>query len=162
MLRLSLIRHCSNERFRTSGIRDVDFRNSSYRVSFGDQANERTIKLRDGKFEEGGKYEEGGMLYELFDNPMYRDVNGDGDEDAVVEIKLSGGPSYRDFEVHVYAFQNRQAKLLAPIDSGRVLRDYKRHYAKGDVHYAGNNPPKIQNGHVIIEALMDGSFACPK
>jgi hypothetical protein len=30
------------------------------------------------------------------------------------------------------------------------------------LHYAGENGPKIVNGHVIVEALMDGSFAGPE
>lgn len=145
-----------------SGVWDVDFRNFSYRVAFDGETAGRTIKLSDGKLEDGGKYEDGGTLYELFDKPTYGDVNGDGSEDAVVEIKRSGAPSLRSFEVHAYAFQNGQAKLLARVDDGRVLKDYQRTYGKGDLHYAGNNPPKIQNGRVIVEALMDGSFACPK
>lgn len=146
---------------RTSGVKDVDFSNFSYRVLLGGD-DERTIKLRNGKFEEGGKYEEGGMLYELFGRPAYGDLSGDGREDAVVEIKVSGAPSYRDFEVQAYAFQDGQAKLLARIDSEAVLKDYRKYYPNGELHYAGINPPKIKDGHVFIEALVDGSFACPE
>ena len=145
-----------------SGIRAVDFGNFSYRAAFGDPANEKTIRLKNGKFEDGGKYDEGGQLYELFDKPVFGDLNGDKTEDAVVEIKLSGAPSYRAFEVQAYTFQNGQTKLLVRIDSDRVLKDYQKYYRNGDLHYAGNNPPKIENGSVIVEALTDGSFACPK
>lgn len=145
-----------------SGIRDVDFGNFSYRTAFGDAANAKTVKLTKGKFEDGGKYDEGGQLYELFGKPVFGDLNGDKTEDAVVEIKLSGAPSYRAFEVQAYTLQNGQPKMLARIDSDRVLTDYRKYYRNGDLHYAGNNSPKIQNGSVVVEALTDGSFACPK
>lgn len=145
-----------------SGIRDVDFRNFSYRAAFGDAANAKTIKLKNGKFKDGGTYDEGGQLYELFDKPAFGDLNGDKTEDAVVEMKLSGAPSFRAFEVQAFTLQNGQPKMLARIGSDRVLKDYQKYYPKGDLHYAGNNPPKIENGSVIAEALTDGSFACPK
>jgi len=147
------------------GIRVVDFRNFTYRTTLdplGDQLKARTIRLRNGKFEGGGKYEAGGLLYELYGKPAYGDVNSDGIEDAVVEIKLSGSPTYRAFEVYAYTFRNGGAKLLARLNSDRVLSDYRRYYPDGDLHYAGNSPPKIRNGHLIVEALTDGSFACPE
>lgn len=145
-----------------AGIRNVDFSSFSFRTAFGDAANMKTVRLSGGKFEDGGKYKDGGSLYELFDKPVYGDLNNDKSEDAVVEIKLSGAPSYRAFEVQAYKFQSGATKLLARIDSDAVLRDYKKYFPKGELHYAGNNPPKIHNGLVTIEALTDGSFACPK
>ena len=75
---------------RLRGIRSVNFRNFIYRITLGDPVGAQTIRLRNGKHEEGGKYEAGGLLYELYGKPAYEDVNGDGIEDAVVEIKLSG------------------------------------------------------------------------
>ena len=144
------------------GIRSVDFRNFSYRITLGDPAKAQPIKLQNGKYEDGGKYEAGGLLYELYGKPAYGDVNGDGIEDAVVEIKLSGSPTYRAFEVQAYTFRNRRVQLLARLNSDRVLSDYRRYYPKGDLHYAGNSAPKINNGHLIVEALTDGSFACPE
>ena len=143
------------------GIRSVDFRNFSYRITLGDPAKAQPIKLQNGKYEDGGKYEAGGLLYELFGKPLYGDVNGDGIEDAVVEIKLSGSPTYRAFEVYACTFQNRRAKLLGRLNSVLVLNDYRRYYPDGDLHYASNSPSRIRNGHVIVEALTDGSFACP-
>lgn len=72
-----------------SGIRDVDFSNLSYRTTFGDPGEAKTIKLKSGKFEANGKYEEGGQLYELFGKPAFGDLNGDKTEDAVIEISLA-------------------------------------------------------------------------
>lgn len=138
----------------TGSIKDVDFNNFSFSSAFGNSANQK-LTLSNGKFEEDG------MLYELFGQPVYGDLNGDKSEEAVVEIKGSGG-SYRTFEVQAYTFQKGAAKLLAHFTELVPLKDYRKYYGKGDLHYAGINPPKIKNGHVFIEALMDGSFACPK
>lgn len=142
-----------------STIKDVDFSNFSYRAAFGDSKNEKTIKLKSGELADS----EAGYTYKLFDKPVYGDLNGDKSEDAVVEIKLDSIGSYRDFEVQAYTFENGAAKMLARVDSAQAARDYKKYFPKNaDVHYAGVNPPKIENGLVIVEALTEGSFACPK
>lgn len=144
---------------KTAGIKDVDFSNFSYRASFGDPKNEKTLQLANGQLLDSDE----GITYSLFDKPVYGDLNGDKNEDAVVEIKLDSAGSYRDFEVHAYTFQNGAAKLLARVAASQVTKDYKKYYPKNAaLHYAGVNPPKIQNGLVIVEALTDGSFACPK
>lgn len=145
----------------SSGIKDVDFSNFSYRAQFGDPTNQKKIKLANGKFEDGGGYDAGGTLYELFGQPAYGDLNGDKSDDAVIEIKLSAPPSLRAFEVQAFTFQSGAAKMLARIDSDRVTKDYVKYHPKGMIHYAGTNPATVQNGHIIVEALTDGSFACP-
>jgi hypothetical protein len=139
----------------TGTIKDADFSNFSYNATFGDAANRNTIKLSDGKLEEDG------LLYELSGKPVYADLNGDKTEEAVVEIKVSGG-SYRAFEVQIFTFQKSAAKMLARLDSNRVLKDYQKYYPKTSLHYAGINPPTVKNGIITVEALTEGSFACPK
>lgn len=144
---------------KTVGIRDIDFTNFTYATSF----ETKTVKLANGKFEDGGSYDAGFPLFELFGKPVYGDLNGDKNQEAVVELKMSAPPSLRGFEVQAYTFQNGAAKLLARINADQALSDYKKYYPKTAVlHYAGINPPKIQNGLVIVEALTEGSFACPK
>jgi hypothetical protein len=144
---------------KTAGIRDVDFSNFSYRVLFDDPKKEKTLKLANGQLSDS----EEGNTYSLFDKPVYADINGDQSEDAVVEIKLDSAGSYRDFEVQAYTFKNGAAKLLARVVANQVSKDYKKYYPKNPLlHYAGVNPPTIQNRLVIFEALTEGSFACPK
>src|SRR2546425_5248876 len=53
------------------GIRSVEFRNFTYRTTLGDPAKTQTIRLHNGKYEDGGKYEAGGLLYELYGKPAY-------------------------------------------------------------------------------------------
>lgn len=143
---------------KTSGIRDVDFRNFTYETSF----ETKTVKLANGKFEDGGSYDSGGTLYELFGDAVYGDLNGDKTEEAIVEIKMSAPPSLRGFEVQAFTFSKGQPKMLARINDTRVLADYKKYFPKASLHYAGTNPPLVKNGVVTIEALTEGSFACPK
>lgn len=136
-------------------IKDVDFNNFSYRTMVGDAANPKTVKLSEGKLEADD------LVYELLGKPVYADLKGDKSEEGIVEIKLSGG-SYRAFEVQIFALQNGAAKMLARLDSDRVLKDYRKYYPKTDLHYAGINSPAVNNGIITIEALTEGSFACPK
>ena len=144
---------------KTETVRSVDFSNYSYNVTLDEP---KTIKLTAGKFEDGGSYDAGFPLYELFGEPVYGDLNGDKGDEAVVEVKMSAPSSLRGFEVFAYTFQNGAAKPLAQLNSERVQADYVKSYPKGALHYAGKNPPKIQNARVIVEALVDGNFACPK
>jgi hypothetical protein len=147
---------------KASTIRDTDFRNFSYSTLFDGSGNPQTIKLADGKFEDGGSYDSGGTLYELFGAPVYGDLNCDKSDEAIVELKMSAPPSLRGFEVQAFTFSKGQTKMLARIDGARVLADYQKYFPKGTLHYAGTNPPTVKSGVVTIEALTDGSFACPK
>jgi hypothetical protein len=145
----------------TSGIRGVDFLNYSFQTSVcsEDVGLPKTVKVRDGKFKDSDK-----NFFEVAkDETAYGDVNGDGSEDAVVLIRCGGGAgTLRAFEVHAYSLQNGQAKLLAQLNSTAVESDYKKSYPDGIIFYAGETGPKIVDGHVIVEALSDGSFAWPE
>ena len=143
-----------------SGIRGVDFLNYSYQgaACFEDVGLPKTVKVRNGKFEGDGTFFNVDKK-----EVVYGDVNGDGAEDAVVMIRCgSTGASLRAFEVHAYSFQNGQANLLARLDSSAVESDYQKSYPDGTMHYPGENGPKIVDGRVIVEALMDSSFAGPE
>jgi hypothetical protein len=144
-----------------SGIRSIDFLNYSYQgsVCSEDAGLPKTVKVRNGKFKDRDS-----NFFDIAKGEIvYGDVNGDGSEDAVVLIRCgSAAGTLRAFEVHAYSFQNGQAKLLARLDSTGVESDYQKSYADGTLFYAGENGPKIVNGHVIVEALTDGSFAGPE
>lgn len=145
----------------TSDIRSVDFLNYSYHgsVCSEDVGLPKTVKVRNGNFKDRDS-----NFFEIVKEEIaYGDVNGDGSEDAVVLIRCgSAAGTLRAFEVHAYSFQNGQASLLARLDSTAVEGDYKKSYANGTLFYAGENGPKIVGGHVIVEALADGSFAGPE
>lgn len=145
----------------TSGIRSVDFLNYSYQTSVCSEnaGLPPTVKVRDGKF----KDRDSNFFDVAKEEIVYGDVNGDKSEDAVVLMRCgSAAGTLRAFEVHAYSFQNGQAKLLARLDSTAVESDYQKSYPDGTLFYAGENGPKIVDGHVIVEALTDGSFAGPE
>ncbi|HMH42690.1 MAG TPA: hypothetical protein VK557_04355 [Pyrinomonadaceae bacterium] len=144
-----------------SGIRSIDFLNYSYQGSVcGEDAGlPKTVKVRNGKFKDS----DNNFFNIAKEEIVYGDVNGDGSEDAVVLIRCgSAAGSLRAFEVHAYSLQSGQANLLARLDSAGVQSDYQKSYPEGMLQYAGEHGPKIVNGHVIVEALMDGSFAAPE
>ena len=144
----------------TSGIRSVDFLSYSYQTSVcsADVGLPKTVKVRNGKFKRGDNF------FNIAKKEIvYGDVNGDGSEDAVILIRCgSAAGTLRAFEIHAYSFQNGRAKLLARLDSTGVESDYQKSYPDGIVFYAGESGPKIVNGHLIVEALTDGSFASPE
>lgn len=145
----------------TSDIRKVDFLNYSYQASVcsEDAGLPRMVKVSNGKFMDREK----NFFNVAKEEIAYGDVNGDGSEDAVILIRCgSAAGSLRAFEVHAYSYQNGKANLLARIDSPGVLSDYQKSNPDGMLHYAGEKGPKIVNGHVMVEALMDGSFAGPE
>lgn len=144
------------------GIRGVDFLNYSYRGSAcGEDAGlPETVKVRNGRFTDRDKNFFTVSRKEI----VYGDVNGDGTEDAVLMIRCGTAASstFRPFEVHAYAFQDGQAKLLARLDNPGIESDYKTTNPDGMLMYPGENGPKILNGHVMVEALTDGSMAGPE
>lgn len=145
----------------TIGIRSIDFLNYSYQgsVCSEDAGLPKTVKVRNGKF----KDRDSNFFEVAKEELVYGDVDGDGSEDAVVLIRCgSAAGTLRAFEVHAYSFQNGQARLLARLDSTGVESDYQKTYTGGTLFFAGENGPKIINGHVIVEALTDGSFAGPE
>ena len=147
-------------RVATASIRGVDFLNYRYQGSACSQAVglPQTVQVRNGKF----KASEGHFFDVAKAELVYGDVNGDGSEDAVVLIRCgSATGTWRAFEVHAYAYQNGRAQLLARLDSTGVERDYRKSVPAGIVFYAGEHGPKLVNGHVLVEALTDGSFAWP-
>ncbi|HYO92774.1 MAG TPA: hypothetical protein VEQ40_14120 [Pyrinomonadaceae bacterium] len=157
-LALSSVGHAQSKT--ASGIRSVDFLNYSYQPSVcsEDVGLPKTVKVRKGKFKAGANF----FNVEKQDI-AYGDVNGDGTEDAVLQIRCgSAAGTLRAFEIHAYTFQNGRARLLARIDSTGVESDYKKTYPDGTVFYAGENGPKVLNGELIVEALTDGSFASPE
>jgi hypothetical protein len=145
-----------------AGIRSIDFLNYSYQGSAcGEDAGlPKTVKIRNGKFMDREKNFFTVAKAEI----VYGDVNGDGAEDAVLLIRCGSGASstFRPFEVHAYSFQDGQAKLLARLDNTAIESDYKMSNPDGMLMYPGETGPKIVSGHVMVEALTDGSMAGPE
>ena len=143
-----------------AGIRGVDFLNHSYQSSAcaEDLGIDETVKVSKGKFAEAENF------YNVYEGKViYGDLNGDGSEDAAVQISCgSSAGSLRAFEVHVFTLQDGQAKLLGRVDSHGVENEYKKTYPRGFVVTLAGDDAKIRNGHLYVGAYTDGSNAGPK
>lgn len=143
-----------------SGIRSVDFLNHSYQSSVCSEDLDigPTVKVSKGKFSQEENF------YNVYENRIiYGDINGDGQEDALVQISCgSSAGSLRAFEAHVFTYQNGGAKLLARIDSRSVESAYKKIYPQGFVVTLAGDEARIANGKVFVGAYTDGSNAGPK
>jgi hypothetical protein len=144
---------------RDSGIRGVDFRNYNYESSScsEDLGTPRTIKVVGGKFRDGDNY------YNVVGKVVYGDLNADGREDAAVRIDCgSAAGTLRDFEVQVFTLRDGRPALLSRLDSHGVEADHKKFYRGGFVVMLAASDLKVVKGHLILEALTDGSNASPK
>lgn len=143
-----------------SGIRSIDFLNHSYESSVcsEDLGIAKTVKVAAGKFSQDENF------FNVYEGKVvYGDVNGDGSEDAAVQIVCgSSAGSLRAFEVQVFTFQDGQAKLLGRLDNHGVESAYKKLYPNGFVVALAGDEGKIANGHLFVGAYTDGSNAGPK
>ncbi len=84
------------------GIRSVDFRNFTYRL------DERSVRLRNGKYESPEKSPQGGAIVggRLVDI-QYVDFDGDGQEEAAVQIHVEVNGSAGSIEgYYVFAYRD--------------------------------------------------------
>lgn len=141
-----------------SGIRGVDFLNYSYAstVCAEDLGIGKTIKFSGGEYKDAENF-----LSIVGGKVIYGDVNSDGNEDAVLQITCGAlnSSTLRDFEIPVYTFADGKATLLARLDNKRMETDYKRYYPKGFLFVLSEADARIENNHLIIEAMADGSYA---
>lgn len=98
-----------------SDIRQVDFRNFTYRVT-GFLERPSDIRLRDGMYVEKDR---GLVTYSVkLTTVAYGDVTGDGEEDAAIVLTVSGGGSGFVTEGVVYTLRNGRAALLSNFEGG--------------------------------------------
>jgi hypothetical protein len=145
----------SKTKAKASGIRSIDFFNYSYRTEVCPDFPE-TVKLRKGILKDGD------MSVNINKGEVvYGDVNKDGKEDAVVQLRCTTGTSFRSFDIQVFTFQKGQAKLLAELGMGDVGADFDKFYPDSIMCCAGG-APAIRNGHLIVKAYTDGMFLNPE
>ncbi|HWW77630.1 MAG TPA: carboxypeptidase-like regulatory domain-containing protein, partial [Pyrinomonadaceae bacterium] len=95
-----------------SGIRDVDFLNHTYTASgcATDAELPKTVKVTGGEF----KNEESLFYNVRADEIGYGDLNGDGSEEAIVQIRCgSSAGTLRAFEIQAFTLRGGSATLLA-------------------------------------------------
>jgi len=143
-----------------SGIRGVDFLNYTYTASgcAADAELPKTVKVVGGEF----KNEESLFYNVRADEIGYGDLNGDGSEEAVVQVRCgSSAGTLRAFELQAFTLRGGRPALLARLDSSQVESDYRKTFRGGTVFYPGQQAPKVEGGLLIFMPLTDGSFASP-
>ena len=147
----------SKSKAKSSGIRSIDFFNYAYRTEVCPDMP-GTVKLRKGILRADGD----NMTVNIDKGEVvYGDVDRDGKEDAVIQLRCTTGTSFRSFDIQVYTFQKGQAKLLAKIGMDDVSADYQKSYPDGIMCCAGG-APEIRNGQLIVKAHTDGMFLNPE
>jgi hypothetical protein len=124
-----------------ANIRQVDFRNFTYRVAgFSEQSSD--VHLRKGSYEqrEGGLVTYSVKLYKL----AFGDLTGDGSEEAAVVLMTSGGGTGYMTEGFVYKLQNGRPVVLSQLEGGI-----------GD-RYDSVESVKITNGLLNVERTSAG------
>lgn len=147
-------------------IKKVDFLNFTYSSplcsqEFGARGIGKIVRVSKGEFKNKSVY------YSVGENKVvYGDVNGDGQEDAIVPI--SCGATTANFsrsEVHVFTLKDGRPTPLAAMSDKSFERDYRRYYPDMESYWgmSGNDKDiKVNNGNLEIEVLTDGPHAAPK
>lgn len=134
---------CSQQQ--TSSIRSVDFANFSYPARVAQEKG--WFKLRNGELQ--SKRDEIGRplgMWLKMASVDYGDVNGDGIEDAIINIHWITGGSATPNLVYIYTFKNHKPLLLWAFETGdRADGGYKRVYAE-----AGNLVVELNGKNKVL------------
>src|SRR5260370_4967201 len=120
-------------------IHRIDFRNFVYRptcLQWEDPDKAETIRVKNGSFKHEGKNDD----YVSFDvtNVVYRDLNGDGLDEAVVLTNCNTGVTGQFDEGFLYSMRNGKPVMLLRIHVG-------------DRASGGSRSLKIENGLLTFE-----------
>lgn len=145
-------------------IRKVDFLNFTYpsslcSVEFGRQGIGKTVRVRGGEFKNKSVY-----FAVVEDKVIYGDVTGDGREEAIVPVDCGAvTANFSRSEIYIYTINDGHPTLVAEISDKDMEQDYRRSYPKAESYWGLTGEGfKINNGHLEIEVLADGSHAAPQ
>ena len=133
-------------------IRKIDFKNFTYKpFCAGEEPQDVTVK--DGESSEEKK--DGEFTDRFYFNVFsinYGDINGDGNEDAVILSTCNTGGSGQFSEGFIYELKDEKPSLVTRIPGG-------------DRAFGGLVEAKIENGLLVLEAYdagKDGAACCPE
>lgn len=127
-------------------IRKIDFRNFSYETCFGDE--KKTTRITKGKY--SSKIKEGDISYSVYfevRDVVYGDLDGDGQEEAVVETLCNGGGTGQFTDGLIYRLQNGKLVHIGSVGVGDR--------ADGGIHEI-----KIINGQLKVGRYGGNAGAC--
>lgn len=132
--------------FAQSDIRKIDFRNYSYNTCFSE--DKKTTRITKGKYER--EIKEGDYKYSVYfevRDVIYGDLDGDGQEEAVVSTICSGGGTGRFTEALIFRSKNGKPELIGST-------------GMGDRADGGLHDIKFINGQLKVEQYGGNAGAC--
>ena len=135
-----------------TNIRQIDFNNFTYEpLCASDDVKKVTVK--EGEFFEEKQLEDfiDRFYFKAF-SVAYGDLNGDGNDEAVVLAVCNMGGTGNFSEGFVYELKNRKPRLLTRIEGG-------------DRAYGGLREARVENGLLVVEsndASETGGSCCPE
>ena len=130
----------------TQAIRKIDFRNFSYNTCFDE--DQKTTRITKGKYQR--EIKDGDIKYSVYFEVravVYGDLDGDGNEEAVVDTICNSGGTGQFTDGLVYRMQNGKPVLIGNIGVGDR--------ADGGLHEV-----KIVNGLLKVSRYGGHSGAC--
>lgn len=137
--------------FAQTNIRKADFQNAAIPVKCGTQPDR--VRLKDGKYKHAKTGEKGDYEWSVhITSLVYRDIDRDGTEEAIVLYLCHAGTSGAYFSGLVYGLRGNSIKVLDEIEGGD----------KGD---GGILRVSIRNGFLVVERYKlppaSSSACCP-
>lgn len=129
-------------------IHRIDFQNFIYSAFCGDDEQVKNIKVSDGKIEEKSGDDYLRLNVQSID---YGDLNGDGNDEAVIITVCNTGGTGQFSEGYIYSIKNGKTAL-----TGRI--------AGGDRAGGGLVSAKIETGLLVVESNEEGGsgLCCPE
>lgn len=141
-------------------IRQVDFSNFTFPTSLcGDAIGlGKTVTVKNGDFKRGSGDDE---AYFSSLKPLYGDITGDGDQEAVVHNVCGESTwNYGLDEFLVYTMREGQVVLLGELNG--MVTYYRHYYPNGTLWSPTDKGLRIQGGSVAVDWYADGPHCCPK
>ncbi len=130
-----------------NGIRKVDFKNFTYQVANGEE--KETVKVTDGEYSRTSADD---PFYFTVTDISYGDLDGDGQEEAIVRTRLNTGGTGNFTNGQIFTLKNGKPVILTEFEGG-------------DRAYGGLAGANIANGALTVERYAPGeggANCCPE
>jgi hypothetical protein len=136
---------------RIAGIHDVDFKNFSYPSA----ELRKTIKVRK------GEYKKAGDVTVSVVGISYADINGDGEDDAVVYASTYyQGANYSIAEFYIFRAEAGKPVLMDHMTDKQINRDYQTYHPNGALWSLDSFA--VDKGTITYKFAADGPHCCPE
>lgn len=132
-----------------SGIRKIDFKNFTYEITDGPREGKENVTVKDGEF---SRISEEDRLFFSITDVAYGDLDGDGQDEAIVRTLMNAGGTGQFTNGRIYTMKGGKAFLMTEFEGG-------------DRAYGGLVSAKIVAGVLTVERYApgeNGANCCPE